>query len=171
MTPSPAAPVDAARNNRRAALALTIVLLVGIDVVSKTLAVASLGAGRSIDLTIIELRLSYNPGVAFNMGDTLPGWVVLSVTAAITVALAIYVWYTATTMPRTSALALSAILAGATANLVDRVGDGKVTDYLHTGWFPTFNLADTYIMIGATLAVLVALLGTKGGSAPGGSEL
>ena len=32
--------------------------------------------------------------------------------------------------------------------------DGLVTDYLHTGWFPTFNLADWLITLGAVGAVL-----------------
>lgn len=32
--------------------------------------------------------------------------------------------------------------------------DGVVTDYLHTGWFPTFNLADVFITVGAAALVL-----------------
>jgi signal peptidase II len=57
----------------------------------------------------------------------------------------------------TGHVGLAAILAGALANLIDRAADGVVTDYLHTGWFPTFNLADTLITLGAALLVLVTL--------------
>ena len=38
---------------------------------------------------------------------------------------------------------------GAFANVIDRARDGVVTDYLHTDWWPTFNLADAFISVGA----------------------
>nr|WP_246535913.1 signal peptidase II [Nocardioides aquaticus] len=41
-----------------------------------------------------------------------------------------------------------AVLGGAVANVIDRARDGVVTDYLHTGWWPTFNLADTFLVTG-----------------------
>lgn len=59
--------------------------------------------------------------------------------------------------PLTGHVDLAAILAGALANLIDRAADGVVTDYLHTGWIPTFNLADTLITLGAALLVLATL--------------
>ena len=40
------------------------------------------------------------------------------------------------------------MIGGAVANVVDRARDGVVTDYLHTGWWPTFNLADTFLVTG-----------------------
>lgn len=52
------------------------------------------------------------------------------------------------------------MLAGAIANLVDRAVDGVVTDYLHTGWFPTFNLADVFITVGGAVLVLASLRAT-----------
>ena len=39
--------------------------------------------------------------------------------------------------------------------MVDRARDGVVTDYLHTGWWPTFNLADTFLVTGF---IVIALL-------------
>ena len=60
--------------------------------------------------------------------------------------------------------ALAAVLGGALANLAnlaDRAADGVVTDYLHTGWWPTFNLADTAIATGAALLVLAELRPTR----------
>ena len=47
------------------------------------------------------------------------------------------------------------MIGGAVANVVDRARDGVVTDYLHTGWWPTFNLADTFLVIGC---IVIALL-------------
>ena len=42
------------------------------------------------------------------------------------------------------------------ANVIDRAADGLVTDYLHTGWFPTFNLADVFVVTGAAVLVLAS---------------
>ena len=47
------------------------------------------------------------------------------------------------------------MIGGALANVVDRAEDGQVTDYLHTGWWPTFNLADTFLVTGF---IVIALL-------------
>ena len=37
--------------------------------------------------------------------------------------------------------------------MIDRTVDGRVTDYFHTGWWPTFNLADTYLTCGVVLVI------------------
>ena len=77
----------------------------------------------------------------------------LAVTAAITLGVGIYAWRTVPTASLVGTVGWSAILAGAAANVIDRAVDGKVTDYFHTGWWPTFNLADTYITCGVVLLV------------------
>ncbi|BBY46921.1 hypothetical protein MARA_03890 [Mycolicibacterium arabiense] len=53
-------------------------------------------------------------------------------------------------------LALAAMLGGAVANVIDRAADGLVTDYLHTGWFPTFNLAGVFVVTGAAALVVAS---------------
>jgi signal peptidase II len=58
-------------------------------------------------------------------------------------------------------IGMSAILAGAIGNVVDRAGDGRVSDYLHTGWWPTFNHADVYITLGAATVAYAALRGQR----------
>lgn len=113
-------------------------------------------ATTAVDLGAMQLRLAYNRGMAFGLGAALPGAVVLVLTAALTVGLAVYLWRETATSPRLISAALAVVLAGAAANLVDRAGDGVVTDYLHTGWWPTFNLADVFIV---TAGVVVALVG------------
>jgi signal peptidase II len=49
------------------------------------------------------------------------------------------------------------VLGGAAGNLVDRLDGRGVLDYLHSGWFPTFNLADASVTIGVVLYVLGTL--------------
>ena len=112
--------------------------------------------GRDISLGLIDLRLSFNPGVAFSFGSSAPAWLVLTVTGLITVALAVFTWREVPKIPLLGGLGLAAVLGGAVGNLVDRGIDGAVTDYLHTGWFPTFNLADVFITCGVGLIILAA---------------
>ena len=50
---------------------------------------------------------------------------------------------------------------GAVGNFLDRLDGGGVVDYLHTGWFPTFNLADVFVTTGAGLLILGTLLAPR----------
>lgn len=123
-----------------------------------------------VNLGLLHLRVSYNRGVAFSLGSALPGWVLITLTAALSAGLAVYLWRTTPTSPRLSTFALAAVLAGATANLVDRAFDGAVTDYVDTGWWPSFNLADTFIVTGGILAALLSLRPTSSSQEPTGSQ-
>ena len=77
--------------------------------------------------------------------------------------LAVFAWQSAGTGSPWSGLAVAVILGGAISNLADRAADGVVTDYLHTGWFPTFNGADVFITGWRGRAVLLTAMrpGTK----------
>ncbi|WP_406468717.1 signal peptidase II [Streptomyces sp. NBC_01594] len=104
----------------------------------------------------MDLQLAFNPGVAFSVGANAPGLVVLAVTGLITAGVGVALWHTAPAARRLWGTALAAILGGAIANLIDRTADGVVTDYLHTGWWPTFNLADVFIVCGCLLLVALS---------------
>ena len=54
---------------------------------------------------------------------------------------------------RVSALGFGLILGGAFANIIDRIGDGLVTDFIRIGSFPTFNIADSGITVGVLLLI------------------
>lgn len=121
-----------------------------MDLTAKAWAQNQLSA-TGVELGPVDLRLAYNPGVAFSVGAKAPAWLVIAVTAAITAAVVVIAWRAARHGSRAQLTALALILGGAVANLADRAADGVVTDYLHTGWWPTFNLADTAIVTGALL--------------------
>lgn len=107
---------------------------------------------------VFRLTRSENTGVAFSMlrGSPLVPW--LSVATLVAVAV-----YLARTLRGRwlGEIAVGLILGGGSANLLDRLGDGRVTDYLDWGvgaWrYATFNLPDTAIVVGALLAVLLSL--------------
>ena len=51
-------------------------------------------------------------------------------------------------------VALGLLIGGSISNLADRVRNGYVTDFIHLTHWPTFNLADTFIVIGVALLLL-----------------
>ncbi len=158
---SSAAVSDRPRRSRtrtaRLAIAATAVALAAGDLACKAVAEQKLTGGRSVHLGLLDLRLGYNSGAAFSLGAGLPSWVVIAVTGLITAGVAVFAWRAATDAPWPLLVGLSAVLAGAVGNLVDRAGDGLVIDYLHTGWWPTFNLADVFITLGAATVALAVL--------------
>lgn len=149
------ASISAARaRRRRTAVLLTAVTVAAIDLVAKAVSEARL-ADSPVDLGLLQLQLAHNPGVAFSMGDALPTGVIVVVTAAISIAFAAYAWHRAPNAGWIERIAGGAVIGGAVANVLDRARDGVVTDYLHTGWWPTFNLADTFLVTGC---IVIALL-------------
>ena len=54
-------------------------------------------------------------------------------------------------------VALGLVIGGSMSNLVDRVRLGYVTDFIDVRWWPAFNLADSFIVIGV-LVLLGALM-------------
>lgn len=140
-------------STRRVILVVVGLALIAIALSAEPVARRTLSGARTVDMGLLQLKLAYNSGVAFSIGQQLPAWIILAVTAAITLGVGIYAWRTVPTASLVGTVGWSAILAGAAANVIDRAVDGKVTDYFHTGWWPTFNLADTYITCGVVLLV------------------
>jgi len=61
-------------------------------------------------------------------------------------------------------VALGLVIGGSVSNLVDRVRLGHVTDFLDLRYWPAFNLADTFIVVGVA-ALLLALVASDRNSA------
>lgn len=144
----------------RLVLAVVIGAIVGIDLATKAWALALPAPGLTI-LPFFDLRLSFNTGVSFGMfaADGVHGYVVLIV---LTLVIATFFFGLACGAHRPLERAgYGAIVGGAMGNLLDRLPDGMVTDFLDLhagGWhFPTFNLADIAISVGAGLLLLAAL--------------
>jgi len=120
-----------------------LVTLAALDLVTKRWAVSALSDGPRHLPGPIDLQLSYNSGTAFGLFSGLPSTVVSAVTAAFVVVV-LNMWRVGNA-PTTPALLVG---AGGLANVVDRIQGGGVVDMLHTGWWPTFNLADIFITAG-----------------------
>jgi signal peptidase II len=108
----------------------------------------------------VRLTLVHNPGAAFglNLGDQ-SRWIFTALTVVALVILGRLYRSTARgDLPRTLALAM--VCAGALGNLLDRLrSEIGVVDFLDVGWgdarWPTFNLADMAVSVGAVLLAWV----------------
>lgn len=133
-----------------------------IDQLTKVWAVSSL-ADESIEGPLgSSLRLVYNRGSAFSIGEGL-GPVFGALAIAVSIAM---FWIVRHVESRMVVFGLALIQGGAIGNVIDRLfrdGDGflggAVIDFLEIGdWWPVFNLADAAIVVGG---VIVALLGSR----------
>jgi signal peptidase II len=140
------------------------------DVISKVIVVASLRPGEQVDLLghVLRLTLTRNAGAAFSVGTSAT---ILFTVVAVGVVVVIAREARRLTSPGW-ALTLGLLLGGALGNLVDRLlrspGPlrGHVVDWIELPHWPVFNLADSAIVIGGCLAVLLASRGTPLDSEP-----
>jgi signal peptidase II len=135
-----------------AAFIAATVALVVIDLSTKWWAVGAL-SDRSRELPgPVDLQLAYNSGTAFGLFSDLPTIVISIITIAFVVVV-VNMWRTR----RAPTVPVALIAAGGIANVIDRLESGSVVDMLHTGWWPTFNLADIYISIGVTWWIITTV--------------
>ena len=161
-------------------LVATAVLVLGLDLVSKLLVVAKLMHRAPVKLPgdFLWLVHARNPGAAFSFAE---GATVLFTAVAVIVIVVIV--RTASKLRSTAwAISLGLVLGGAAGNLVDRLFRspaplrGWVVDWISLRspdgrmLFPIFNLADSGIVCGGILAVLLALLGVEMDGTRGGKD-
>jgi len=114
-------------------------------------------------LPFFNLSLSYNPGAAFSFLAGASGWQrwFFSV-LALGVSVFIVLWIKRLQAhERWTAAGLALILAGAIGNLIDRLLYGHVVDFIQLYYdrfyWPTFNIADSAITVGAVILVVHTL--------------
>lgn len=174
---------------RRGPLALSLGIVV-VDQLTKAAAQRWLAGAAPVEVVpgAFDLIYSRNPGGLFGaFGDLGAPWRTLLLTVVPLIAVGLVIWMLVTEAgdDRPTRIGLAAILGGAIGNLIDRVLRGEVIDFLdvyvsHSGmaerlvsWFgtahwPTFNVADSAIVTGASL-MLLGLLRSPG-DAPETSE-
>lgn len=145
-------------------LLVAATILAAADLAIKALAESLLTGGTVTDLGLVNIRLLYNTGVAFSLGADLAPWVIIAATGLIITAMAWYAVKTAPAMTRLSRAGAAMLLGGAAGNFIDRLDGRGVVDYLHSGWFPTFNLADVFVTAGVALYILGTLLSARSGT-------
>lgn len=149
--------------------------VIAIDQASKAIALAGLQfhVPRPVIPGFLNWTLAFNSGAAFSFLAGAEGWQRWFFTVlAVVVCAMLMVWLRRT--PRRDwrvALPLALIIGGALGNLIDRTRFGQVTDFIqvyYREWaWPTFNIADSAISVGAVMLILFGLRGGKGVGAGG----
>ena len=129
--------------------ALTALVVVALDQLTKHLVVSNLSGGRVIHVIddVLTFRLTLNAGGAFGMGRGLPGFFLA---ASVVVVALVVVLARRVDDPRWL-IPLGLVLGGGLGNLIDRVfrsTEGRVVDFIDLQVWPVFNIADSAITVG-----------------------
>ena len=125
-----------------------------LDQLSKEALTAALEPGERRDLLLgVDLVRVTNEGIAFGFLDD--GGALVLVVTGISLVLVLGWFATAPTRPGLW-LGVGLLLGGALGNLVDRIRDGGVTDFIDPPLWPAFNLADVAITLGVIVLLLSA---------------
>ena len=135
-----------------------------------SVALAALGADQ-LTKSIVTSRLDFNDqvhvagpfsihhvtnsGIAFGLFASATSLVILL--TALAVAWMLYFFARSGSRHPVLPVALGLVIGGSVSNLLDRVRLGHVTDFLDFRYWPAFNLADTFIVVGVA-ALLLALV-------------
>ncbi|KJS08296.1 MAG: lipoprotein signal peptidase [Hoeflea sp. BRH_c9] len=142
---------------------LTLVAVaVGLDQAIKWLVETRLPFHEPVPvLPMFSLYRTWNEGIAFSFLRGVPDTALVLLTALVIV-FVVYLWRNTPPSRMIAHLGYALIIGGAVGNLIDRAVYGHVVDYIqfHTdAWsFAIFNLADSFISIGAGLIVLDELI-------------
>jgi signal peptidase II len=158
------APAQGPRGRRRIAVLFTVAALAyALDLVSKLIVVAKLEHHAPIQIIGDWLRLEAirNAGAAFGFGEAFT--IIFTVIAAAVIVVIARLARKLYSLPW--AIALGLLLGGALGNLTDRIFrspgifEGAVVDFIAPKHFAVFNLADSAIVCGGILIVLLSFRG------------
>ena len=145
-----------ARRKRLATVVSVALFVLCADQLTKSLAVSHL-SGRALHVIgPFSLELAFNSGVAFSLLSGF-GFPIIVVTLVLVVVL---VWFTRGLPSYPAVVGVGMILGGAIGNLSDRLfrgHGGAVVDFIHTGFWPTFNVAASSVVCGCALLIIASL--------------
>lgn len=137
-----------------------ILLGVMLDLLSKWLVVKFLKPIDDYPLWDGVFHFNYheNRGAAFGMMQD-SRWIFLSISSIAIVAMLIYL-FSGMSKNKLSNIAIAIIIAGGIGNMVDRLSLGYVIDFLYFKLidFAIFNVADSFVCVGAGLLILSLIL-------------
>jgi len=151
----------AASSRRGASLraAVVLVAILAADQIVKALVTDALVRGEQRDLLgPVKLVNTRNTGVAF--GQLQEGGIIVSLVIALALG-ALLVYFARHASTPLIWLPTGMLLGGALGNIVDRVREGAVIDYVKLPHWPAFNVADAAITVGVVILLVVVERGER----------
>ncbi len=152
---------DAGRSRHWALIVAVAATVIAVDQLTKWWALHALRTHTIHLVWTLRFNLTRNTGAAFSMAGGRGAIIGL----AALVVVAVVVWQGAGVSGRLGAVAVGLVLGGALGNLIDRAFrggggflGGAVVDFIDFQWWPIFNVADSCVVIGAILLVVVTVL-------------
>ena len=141
------------------------VLVVALDAFTKQRVSEALELYRPVEvLSWLNITLAHNYGAAFSFLSDAGGWqrwFFVTLASAVSAYIVFWLWKIKLDGQVILSAGLSLVLGGALGNVIDRIVHGSVVDFIQVliaGWpFPSFNVTDTAISVGAVLPIIDAL--------------
>ena len=141
---------------------LISLVLLAVDQISKTIVTKLIDINNGVEIikNFFYLTYTHNTGAAFSI---LTGQRILLILIAVAILIIIFNYIRKNKVEgKLDKLAFSLIIGGSLGNLLDRIVRGYVVDFIDVkifGYdFPIFNLADTFIVIGVFLLLIITLI-------------
>lgn len=139
---------------------LSVVIII-LDQISKFAILKHFEYGERLNVisNFFDLTLVYNPGAAFSFLSNQNGWqkyffLILAVVVSFYLIYAVFKKH----FGLLGSIGSMMIVGGAIGNVIDRLIHGQVVDfllfYLGNHYYPAFNIADSFICIGAGLILI-----------------
>jgi len=148
----------AARASQWVGLGAVVLAAIAADQLTKWIVSSQLSLDESLHvLGPFSIHHVQNSGIAFGL--------FASATPLVTALTALAVGWMLLFFARSGArhpvlpVALGLLIGGSTSNLIDRIRLGHVTDFLDLRYWPAFNLADSFIVIGVAILFLALVVG------------
>jgi len=127
---------------------------VAADQLTKQVVARALELGEEVQIAgPFSIHHVHNSGIAFGLFSSATG-IVIALTAVAVVWMLVFFARSGARHP-VLPVALGFVLGGSVSNLLDRVRLGHVTDFLDLRYWPAFNLADSFIVIGVVILFVV----------------
>jgi signal peptidase II len=148
----------AARAQQWAGLGAVVLAAIAADQLTKLIVASELSLDEGLHVVgPFSIHHVQNSGIAFGL--------FASATPVVTVLTALAVGWMLLFFARSGSrhpvlpVALGLLIGGSTSNLIDRIRLGHVTDFLDLRYWPAFNLADSFIVVGVGILFVALLLG------------
>ena len=129
------------------------VAALGADQLTKQVVARALALGEEVQIAgPFSIHHVHNSGIAFGLFASATS-IVIALTAVAVVWMLVFFARSGARHP-VLPVALGFVLGGSLSNLLDRVRLGHVTDFLDFKYWPAFNLADSFIVIGVAILLL-----------------